>query len=62
MLINGILSVEVLTFARLGRIIEDEENKDTGFIKIKKNEIIRLDNDSNFLENGKIDFVIEGGI
>jgi hypothetical protein len=62
MQINGILSVEVLTFARLGRIVEDEENKDTGFIKIKKNEIIRLDNDPNFPENGKIDFVIEGGI
>ena len=62
MQIIGILSVEVLTFARLGRIVEDEENKDTGFIKIKKNEIIRLDNDSNLPKNGKIDFVIEGGI
>jgi predicted phage baseplate assembly protein len=61
MSITGILSVEALTFTRYG-VVEDKEKKVDAYIKIKKNEILRLDNDPNFPENGKINFVLEGGI
>jgi hypothetical protein len=33
-----------------------------GVIDIHPSEIIRLDNDPNFPDNGKIEFVMKGGI
>jgi len=58
--IEGVSSVIIKRFQRLGEL-ENNELED-GLIKISPFEIARLDNDPNFLENGKIRFEIEGGL
>jgi hypothetical protein len=56
----GIASVEVILFQRWGKTSNQEiEN---GVLTLDALEIIRLDNDANFPENGKIDFVMMGGV
>ena len=58
--IAGVASVEVLRFQRWGKTSMNEKKK--GFLKPGALEVIRLDNDPNFPENGKIDFEMHGGL
>jgi predicted phage baseplate assembly protein len=58
--VAGVASVEVLKFQRWGKTPMNEKEK--GFLKPGALEVIRLDNDPNFPENGKIDFEMHGGI
>jgi len=58
--VDGVASVELKTFKRLGRMANLE--KQHGVLQPKESEIIRLDNDPNFPENGKINFLMYGGL
>jgi predicted phage baseplate assembly protein len=58
--VAGVASVEVLKFQRWGKTPMNEKKK--GFLKPETLEVIRLDNDPNFPENGKIDFEMHGGL
>ena len=58
--VPGVASVEVKKFQRWGRSQEDESTK--GILPVEGLEIIRLDNDSNFPENGRLDFDMNGGL
>ena len=58
--VDGIASVELKTFKRWGRTTNQE--KKNGIFQPAESEIIRLDNDPNFPENGKITFLIFGGL
>jgi hypothetical protein len=60
MSIDGVASVELTTFKKQNRPSDLE--RENGVIKPSGNEIIRLDNDPNFPENGKIDFLMFGGL
>jgi hypothetical protein len=60
MKIQGVLSVIVKVFQRWGKRSNNE--LDTGVIKVGMLEIIRLDNDMNFAENGIIDFNFNGAV
>src|SRR5215213_1717580 len=56
--ISGVGSCTVDVFQRWGKIPNEEISK--GMIQMNNNEIPRLDNDSNFPENGKIEFTFGG--
>ena len=58
--VNGVASVELKTFKRLNR--KSEKEILAGRIQAAPNEILRLDNDPNFPENGKINFLMSGGL
>jgi hypothetical protein len=58
--VAGVASINVLRFQRWGKTAMGE--KDKGFLKPGTLEVIRLDNDPNFPENGKIDFEMHGGL
>lgn len=58
--VAGVDSVEVQKFQRWGRNSRGELA--AGVLTVGPYEVIRLDNDPNFPENGKIDFVVEGGL
>lgn len=58
--VAGVASVEVKKFQRWGKIAKKE--KEDGFLKPAELEIIRLDNDPNFPENGKLEFLVYGGL
>jgi hypothetical protein len=60
MQINGIESVELKTLKRWGR--PAGQAIENGILQPAPNEIIRLDNDPNFPENGKITFLMIGGL
>ncbi len=60
MKIDGVASVELKTFKRLARASNLE--KENGVLQPEESEIIRLDNDPNFPENGKINFLMFGGL
>ncbi|MCL4436299.1 MAG: putative baseplate assembly protein [Thaumarchaeota archaeon] len=57
--VEGVASVNVTVFQRWGKSSYGEI--DDGVINVEKQEIIRLDNDPNFAENGKIEFNLRGG-
>jgi hypothetical protein len=58
--IAGVAWVEVKLFRRWGKLpVQEIEN---GVLIPGTLEVIRLDNDPNFPENGKIDFNMEGGL
>ena len=59
--IEGVDSILVTKFKRRGKRTENIELTE-GIIQVHNSEIIRLDNDPNFPDNGKIDFVMQGGI
>ncbi len=59
MSVDGVSSVLITRFGRLRRPGEDAI--DTGVLEIEPLEEARLDNDPNFPENGKIDFIVQGG-
>jgi len=58
--VAGVASVEVKRFQRWGKKPDNE--KEEGFLEPEVLEVIRLDNDPNFPENGKIDFEMYGGL
>jgi len=58
--VQGVASVDVTKFQRWGKIANRE--LENGVIDTQRLEIIQLDNDPNFPENGKIDFEITGGL
>jgi len=58
--VAGVASVEVKRFQRWGKKANKE--KEQGFLEPDSLEVIRLDNDPNFPENGKIDFEMYGGL
>ena len=60
MQVEGVGSVSLKTFKRLGRIAAQEISK--GVLQPASDEIIRLDNDPNFPEKGKINFIMLGGL
>jgi len=60
MQIPGVLWVETLRFQRWGQGPGGET--DAGMIKLDRLEIARLDNDPSFPENGKIEFLMTGGM
>lgn len=60
MRVPGVLWVETIRFQRWGRDSEGEE--DAGMIKLERLEIARLDNDLSLPENGRIDFLMSGGM
>ena len=58
--VNGVASVEVTAFQRFGKLPNDELQN---FVLAPTPlEIIRLDNDPNFPENGTISFDLHGGL
>jgi hypothetical protein len=56
----GVASVEVRRFQRWGERANDE--MDAGFLRPAALEIVRLDNDRNFPENGRIELDVRGGL
>lgn len=60
MAVNGVASVEVTRFSRFGKTPNHE--LDNYMLTPAALEIVRLDNDPNFPENGKIEFEMHGGL
>lgn len=60
MAIAGVQSVDVTRFQRWGKAANDELKN--GVLTVGRLEIIQLDNDPNFAENGKLEFVLQGGL
>jgi predicted phage baseplate assembly protein len=60
MRLPGVDQVEPLRFQQLGQPARDELAD--GRIKVGPLEIARLDNDPNLPENGRIEFILEGGL
>jgi hypothetical protein len=60
MKVQGVGFVEVNKFQQWGKAANNE--KENGFFKTGRVEIVRLDNDPNFPENGKIEFIMKGGM
>jgi len=60
MRVPGVLWVETIRFQRWGQ--DSMGEKDAGVIKLDRLEIARLDNDPSFPENGKIEFLMTGGL
>lgn len=60
MKVPGVLWVETIRFQRWGQ--DSMGEKDVGVIKLDRLEIARLDNDPSFPENGKIEFLMMGGM
>lgn len=60
MQVEGVASVEIKTFKRQDRKADLE--KEAGLLQPAANEIIRLDNDPNFPENGKINLLMFAGL
>jgi hypothetical protein len=58
--VDGVASCEVKRFKRLNKKAAGELK--AGVIEVGTMEILRLDNDANFPENGKIEFELEGGL
>jgi Baseplate J-like protein len=57
---RGVASVEVKRFQRWGA--EANQEIDRGLLRPAALEIVQLDNDRNFPENGKLEFDVEGGL
>ena len=62
MKIDGVSSVIVDRFKRWGKSEEMHSELDLGVIKVNSFEIIRVDNDPNFPENGRVEFALNGGL
>lgn len=58
--VEGVTSVDVQRFQRWGKTAAGEIEK--GYLKPERLEVIRLDNDPNFPEFGKIEFEMLGGV
>ncbi len=58
--VTGVASVEINTFQRWAKSAAGEI--ESGLLKPSELEILRLDNDPSLPENGKIDFIMLGGL
>lgn len=58
--VEGVASVEVKRFKRWGNMPNQE--LENGILATESLEIVRLDNDPNYPENGKIEFDMHGGL
>ena len=58
--VEGVESVEVERFGRLGRLPDPRELED-GVLSAGRLEILRLDNDPSFQENGRLELSLGGG-
>ncbi len=58
--VAGMQSVEVTTFQRFGKAPNQE--LETSILEVGRLEIVRLDNDPNFPENGRLQLVMRGGL
>ncbi len=59
MAVDGVDSVVVSTFQRFGKLANNELQQ--GYIPAGRLEVIRLDNDPNFPENGELNLNMDGG-
>lgn len=57
--ISGVESLSITRFQRM--FLPEEEPRQTGILPIHSLEIARVDNDPNFPENGRIEFIVKGG-
>ena len=57
--VKGVTSIIFEVFQRWGE--PDSNELKEGLIRMSSFEIARLDNDANFTENGKIEFIVAGG-
>jgi hypothetical protein len=60
MRVDGVESVEVTAFQRWGE--QANQELETGAVKVGDHEVVRLDNDPNFPENGALQLVMEGAL
>lgn len=60
MAVEGVESLEITRFQRWGKSANQE--LDNGVLSPGRAEVLRLDNDPNFPENGKIEFEMHGGL
>jgi hypothetical protein len=60
MQVPGVQSVEVERFQRLGKAPNRE--LEDGVLRTGRLEVVRLDNDPNFPENGRLELVMRGGL
>ncbi|MEZ5082198.1 MAG: hypothetical protein R2750_01905 [Bacteroidales bacterium] len=60
MAVSGVESVEIKRFQEWAK--KPNKEIENGMLQPEELEIIRLDNDPNFPENGKIDFIMFGGL
>ncbi len=58
--VAGVASVEVTRFQRWGEAPGQE--LENGRLTVGTLEIVRLDNDPNFPEHGRLDIVVKGGL
>jgi hypothetical protein len=58
--VDGVASLSITTLNRFGKAVDQEINK--GLLETGRLEIVRLDNDPNFPENGKLEIEMVGGI
>jgi predicted phage baseplate assembly protein len=58
--VDGVDSAEVQKFQRLDK--SPQQELVNGLLTVGPFEVIRLDNDPNFPENGKIEFIMDGGL
>jgi hypothetical protein len=60
---QGVAGVERVTVAKFERLYEEPNQEiETGVLALGPLEIARLDNDPNAPENGRLDFVMKGGL
>ena len=59
MAVPGVASAEVKRFRRWGRMAKDELK--TGVLRVERLEVVRLDNDPSFQENGRLRLSMLGG-
>jgi hypothetical protein len=59
MAVDGVVSAVVTTFQRYGKVANNELQQ--GYIPAGRLEILRLDNDPNFPENGSLTLNMDGG-
>ena len=59
MAVTGINSAEAMRFQRWGRSAAGELN--AGVLRVDRLEVVRLDNDPNFQENGRLTLNMRGG-
>jgi len=60
MCVDGVESLEITGFQRWGKLANRELER--GVLATGRLEIIRLDNDPNFPENGRLDIILYGGL
>jgi hypothetical protein len=58
--VPGVESIAVVLFQRWGGV--DQGEKEAGLLTPGPFEVLQLDNDPNFPENGRLEFIVQGGL